>query len=135
LTQMAARFKGYQESASANSLAFDAMKTHRQLLTAGATLTSRNMYKTEHVQWSPFASLQWQQANDAGIDQNVGINSQPQAMTQAHWEGLFNTQRMFGLGLAGITRQSAHLSLSMHRINGSHQMSMNHYSAQISLPL
>lgn len=135
LTHMAARFRGFEESASTNALTFDAMKTHRQLLTAGAMLSSRAIYSTVHAQWSPFALFQWQQANDAGIDQNVGMSSQPQNMTQAHWDGLFQTQRMLGFGLTGITHQGTHLSLAMHRVTGSHQLSMNNYSAQISWPM
>ena len=134
LNYMGAQFSSYQESGSANALALDAMRMHRHSLTMGA-LFSGSLHQTDTLQWSPFASLQWQQANSGGIDQTVSVVDQPQTLTQGNWNGLFSYQRMMGLGLNAVTHQGTHLSLAWHRILGSDQLSMDAWSAQIQLPL
>jgi outer membrane autotransporter protein len=134
LNYSAARFNSYQESGSPNALAWDTLHTRRQSLTVGATL-SKILTSTNAMEWTPFVGVQWQQANTSHIDQGVSLVREPQALTSAHWSGLFSTQRMLNAGITATTRHGIQWSLAMQRITGNDQMSFNHYGAQVALQL
>lgn len=134
LSYMAARFDSTQESGSANAVAMDTLLTHRQSLTAGATL-AKTITTADGLKWTPFVGVQWQQANTSHIDQGVSLVSQPQTVTPAQWDGLFSAQRLLNAGVTATSLSGMQWSVNLQRSTGSDQMGITHYGAKLSWPL
>lgn len=134
LNYLGARFKRYQESGSPDALSLDKLKTRRQSLTVGATV-SKTLTTANGMKWTPFIGVQWQEANTGHIDQAISLLSDPQTSTRAHWSGLSNSQRLLNVGVSATTRRGLVWSLGMQRIKGNDQMRFNHYGAQVAFQL
>lgn len=134
LNYTAARFDSYQETGSANALNLDTLRTHRQSLTIGATL-SKTFTTANAMAWTPFVNVQWQQANTGRINQGVSLVSSPQTVTAAQWEGLVSTQRLLNVGITAAGPSGMQWAVNLQRSTGSDAWGATHFGAQASWPL
>lgn len=133
LQTVSARYASYQESQSTNALTLDAMRASRQSMIVGAQLT-KHIQAADGTQWTPYALLEWRQANSQNIEQGIALVSTPQTVNTVRWNGLFSNQRTYAVGLTRTSKTGLQLGMHVQRFDGNDGMHMNSVSAQVSYP-
>lgn len=99
----------------------------------GAQLT-KHIQAADGTQWTPYALLEWRQANSQNIEQGIALVSTPQTVNTVRWNGLFSNQRTYAVGLTRTSKTGLQLGMHVQRFDGNDGMHMNSVSAQVSYP-